>query len=206
MSMFDVRSLRNKFSDLKTLATFEDFHIIAVSESWINTENRDFLAEYHLPGYSIFTCERQNKKSGGVFFYVKARLNPIVLQTEKIDNVDVTFLQFKTRSKKIIIGLIYRLPAHNNNIDRKLFDQIIEVSNSFESVIFGDFNLPVTSWENSLKSHVSHDLYNNLLESGLSQHVSKLMRDNNMLDFVFSTNDGLVSNVNTGPVIQYQRP
>ena len=95
------------------------------------------------------------------------------MQTEKIDNVDVIFLQLKTHSKKIIIELIYRRLAHNNNSDRKLFDQIIEVINSFESVIFGDFNLPVTSWVNSLKSHMGHDLYNNLLENGLSQHVSK---------------------------------
>ena len=80
--MFNVRSLRNKFSDLEALATSKDFHIIAVSESWINTKNRDILAEYNLPSYSIFSCERQNKK-GGVIFYVKANLKPTVLQTEK---------------------------------------------------------------------------------------------------------------------------
>ena len=70
--MFNARSLRNELLDLE--AKSEDFHIIAVSESWINTENRDFLAEYNLPSYSIFSCERQNKKGGGVLFYVKASL------------------------------------------------------------------------------------------------------------------------------------
>ena len=80
--MFNVCSFRNKFSDLEALATSEDFHIIAVSESWINTENRDFLEEYSLPSYSIFSCERHNKKCGGVLFYVKANLKPIVLQTK----------------------------------------------------------------------------------------------------------------------------
>ena len=64
--MFNARSLRNKFSDLEAFASTEDFHIIAVSESWIYTENRDFLALYNLPSYSIFSCERQNKKV--VFF------------------------------------------------------------------------------------------------------------------------------------------
>ena len=78
-------------------------------------------------------------------FYVKASLNLTVLQTKKIDNVDVTFLQIETHSKKIIIRLIYRPPIHNINSDRKVYDQIIKVSNSFESVIFGDFNLPVLS-------------------------------------------------------------
>ena len=40
--MFNARSLRNKFSDLEALAISEEFHIIGISESWINTENRDF--------------------------------------------------------------------------------------------------------------------------------------------------------------------
>ena len=44
---------------------------VTSAEQWINTENRDFLAEYNLPSYSIFSCERQNKK-GGVLFNVKA--------------------------------------------------------------------------------------------------------------------------------------
>ena len=46
---------------------------------------------------------------------------------------------------------------------------------------------------------MDHDLYNNLLESDLSQDVSKPTRSDNILDLVFSSNDGLVSNVNTGP-------
>ena len=46
---------------------------------------------------------------------------------------------------------------------------------------------------------MDHDLHNNLLKSGFSQHVNKPMRSDNILDLIFSINDGLVSNVNTGP-------
>ena len=60
-------------------------------------------------------------------------------------------------------------------------------------------NLFVNSWENRLKSHMGHDLYNNLLESGRSQHVNKPTRGDNMLDPVCSTNDSLINNVTTGP-------
>ena len=110
---------------------------------------------------------------------------------KKIDNLNVIFLQLETHSKKIVIGLIYRPPTHNINSNRKLYDKIIKVNNSFESVIFGDFK--------SLKSQMSHDLYNNLLKSSLSQHLNQPTRSDNILDLIFSTNDGLVSNVNTGP-------
>ena len=42
---------------------------------------------------------------------------------------------------------------------------------------------------------MSHDLYTNLLESGLSQHVNKPTRGYNVLDLIYLTNDGLVNNV-----------
>ena len=115
----------------------------------------------------------------------------MVLQTKKIDNVDVIISQLKTHWKIIVIGIIYG--------DRKLYYKIIEVGNSFESVIFGDFNLAVNAWECRLKSHMVHDWNNDLLESGQSQHVNKHTRGDNVLDRVFSTNNSLVSNVTTGP-------
>ena len=71
--MFNTYSLRNKFPDLEALATSEEFHIIGILESWINTENRDFFAEHNLPNYSMFSCKRK-LKGGGVLFYVKTSL------------------------------------------------------------------------------------------------------------------------------------
>ena len=41
----NARSLRNKFHNLAAIAFLENFDIIGVTESWINTEKRDFLAE-----------------------------------------------------------------------------------------------------------------------------------------------------------------
>ena len=50
---------------------------------WLITQIIDFLAEYNLSNYSMFRCEWQNKKGGGVLFYVKANLNSTVFQTKK---------------------------------------------------------------------------------------------------------------------------
>ena len=72
-----ARSLRNKFTDLEALAATEDYHVIGVTESWLNTASRDFLAEYQLPGYVLFSCERKNRAGGSVLLYVKACLHPI---------------------------------------------------------------------------------------------------------------------------------
>ncbi len=64
----NARSIRNKFLDLKELAATDKFDIIAITESWLNTKDRDFVAEYILPGYSIFSCDRDNRAGGAVIF------------------------------------------------------------------------------------------------------------------------------------------
>ena len=118
---------------------------------------------------------------------------------KKINNVDTVFVQLIIRSRKIIIGLIYRPPSLSASTDKKLFDLISDTSNTSESIIFGDFNLPVASWGSNIACHSGHSLYDSLLESALIQHVHEPTRGTNILDLIFSTNDSLISNVIVGP-------
>ncbi len=46
------------FLDLEELVATEKFDIIAITESWLNTKDRDFLAEYNLPRYSISSLHK----------------------------------------------------------------------------------------------------------------------------------------------------
>ena len=71
--------MRNKFHDLAAIAFLENFDIIGVTESWVNTEKRDFLAEYDIQGYSLFNCEKSERTGGGMFLYVKPHLHPQVI-------------------------------------------------------------------------------------------------------------------------------
>ncbi len=50
------------FLDLEELVAIEKFDIIAITESWLNSKDRDFLAEYNLPGYSIFSYDRKTNR------------------------------------------------------------------------------------------------------------------------------------------------
>ena len=54
----------------------------------------------------MFSCELQNK-IGVVLIYVKASLNSMILQTEKIDNVDDTFKENCYRTHLYIISTEY---------------------------------------------------------------------------------------------------
>ena len=43
-----VHSIRNKFVDLEEIVLADNYDIIGITESWLNTEDRDYLAEYSL--------------------------------------------------------------------------------------------------------------------------------------------------------------
>ena len=178
----------------------DHYHIIGVTESWLDMSNRDYIAEFQLSGYTIFSCERENRIGGGVILYIHSSLHPISIKIEPINGMDIVFIKLKNNSSRKILGLIYRPPARPAEIDRLLFESISETIRQCETIIMGDFNLPVTRWRNPLRYHTGHDLYTNLLESELHQHVHEPTLDLNTLDLILSTSKDLVSNVNVGPV------
>ena len=194
--------MRNKFEDLETLAATDLYHIIGVTESWLDTSNRDFLAEFNLPGYSIFSCERENRMGGGVILYVHNSLQPSLVKTDEVPNVNTLFVEVRSECGKtrLIIGLVYRPPGQPLENDNKLYDLMLETSNRCETVIMGDFNLPVSKWGDPLNSHTGRDLYTNLQECDFYQCVNKPTRENNILDLIFTTTENLISEVNIGPV------
>ena len=94
--------MRNKFHDLAAIAFLENFDIIGV-----NTEKRDFLAEYNIQGYSLFSCERSERTGGGVLLYVKPHLHPQVITKPQISNIDVKYVQILSGSEKLILTLVF---------------------------------------------------------------------------------------------------
>ena len=195
----NARSLRNKFSDLEEIAFTENFDIIGVTESWLNVEVRDYLAEYKIPGYTMFDKSRVNRNGGGILFYIKENLNPVLLSKPSIANIDVLVILLRNNQGiKLALTLIYRPPAQSVQTDSDIFDQISEISDTHDTVILGDLNLPTTKWGEPLISHHGHDLYNNLKESSLTQFVQNPTRGNHVLDLVLATNEELVEHLNVG--------
>ena len=181
---------------MEEIAFTDNYDIIGITETWLNTANRDFLAEYKLPGYTMFEKSRTDRNGGGILLYVKDHLNPVNLTKPQIVNIDTLYLILKDKhGKKIAIGLIYRPPAQPVHTDREIYEQISEICNSQDTVLMGDFNLPVPKWGEPINLHNGHDLYANLQESSLTQLVHFPTRGNNILDLVFTTNDDLIENV-----------
>ncbi len=81
--------------------------------------------------------------------------------------MDLNFVELRSHNNKAIVNLICRPPGQSPETDNKLFDVVIETCGHFETILIGDFNLPVTSWGDTLRSHSGHELYNYILESEL---------------------------------------
>lgn len=129
------------------MALSEKYDIIGVTESWLNLEVRDFLAEYNIPGYSIFEKSRVNRNGGGILLYIKTSLNPVQISKPPIANVDALYVSLKgNNGTKLAIVLLYRPPAQSVQTDRDIYEQISELSDVHDAIILGDLNLPVKQW------------------------------------------------------------
>ena len=82
---------------MEALASMENYHFIGVTESWLDTSSRDFIAEYSLPDYTIFSCERENRVGGGAILYVQNSLHPTLVKTENVNKIDTVFMEIKKK-------------------------------------------------------------------------------------------------------------
>ena len=50
----NARSIRNKIEDLRCVLESEDFDIVAITETFIDTQNIDLASEYHIDNFTFF--------------------------------------------------------------------------------------------------------------------------------------------------------
>jgi hypothetical protein len=190
----NVQSLKNKFNELKLQIIYENYDIIGLTETWIN-EN-DFIHEYNIPGYCLFSVHRE-KRGGGVLLLIKNKLNPVLLQSDKIVNIDSLFVELTTvGNKKLRLGIYYRPPAQSNETDNQIATNIDNnVNTTREVVIMGDFNLPCKVWSEPFSHHTGKILYDFICISELNQMVNFPTRGENILDLVLTTDSELIKNI-----------
>ena len=74
-----MQSLLPKIDELIALIQVENFDVIAINETWLDTQNNHLLAEVAMRGYKVFHVDKPTPtgRSGGPIMYVKNTLNPI---------------------------------------------------------------------------------------------------------------------------------
>ena len=74
----NVQSLSPKIDELIALLEVENFDVIGLNETWLDTENKNLLAEDAIHGYKDFHVDKQTSTGSGgrSIMYVKNKLNP----------------------------------------------------------------------------------------------------------------------------------
>ncbi len=58
---FNAPSLRNKIDEVQCLTITEDFDVIAVTETFINTTSNGLISEYNIDDFIFFSKDRDNR-------------------------------------------------------------------------------------------------------------------------------------------------
>lgn len=153
----NIRSLVPSFADLKCLLLHEEFHILAVTETWLSPEYPDALVD--VPGYQLFRMDRVSR-GGGIGVYVSTGLKCRVIDVSAVPGgaslVEQLWIEVVFRNTKILVGSLYRPPMVHYKQLSCIENLLSVLSVSYNcTILMGDLNINwlVTNLESSyLKS------------------------------------------------------
>jgi hypothetical protein len=187
---------------------------VCITESHLTAEVKD--GEIQISEMTIFRCDRESTKKGGVVIYVN---NKFAASTEVILSSStglVEMLVLKITRLNLILVTIYRPPRCPINDFSMAFTELERILNEQQAptpniIITGDFNFPNICWESEQMQNVqgvSRDdrsqadkIFYLISSHCLYQHVNKPTREENILDLFFTNNDELVNDIEIIPTI-----
>ena len=202
-------SITNKLNEIETYANFYEADIILISEHLPKNPSNicNFNNVYHLDGYNCI----ENNKGRGVCIFYKNFLE--VTLHEKVNQMfePSLFINIKTEHKPLNIGLVYRSPNCDEQLNNKLNKQISFAFKKLNNlVIFGDFNHPSIDWEfNYCKKNEEHCASKFLFELtklNISQVITSDTHHKpnckpSLIDLILSKKPELLSNIKQNPPI-----
>ena len=221
----------NKIDELKhCLLVYKNIDIVCISETHLNKNILD--SELFINGYKFFRKDRnfdihaeelinvsdEFSNGGGSIIYFKDSLNVNLAGAFSNKAPDSLAIEVDSSIGKLCIACVYRSPNLNSILNSALLTCINDIcneSNSFETVLLGDFNLPDVSWETGSLKNCNSSTHNKFLLQQLEfmdafntlglgwSLVNEITRSRmvqgvlqkSLLDQVLYTNDALVSDV-----------
>ena len=99
-----------------------------------------------------------------------------------------------SKNSHLLVEVCYRSPSSTTEENMQL-TKVIETAANNCALIFGDFKYPSIDWENLDADNSKRHFLNLVTDSFLTQHVSSSTRGSNILDLVFTTEPGMVKEV-----------
>lgn len=135
-----MRSICNKFPDLREFVSDNSFTAVAVTETWLQPSFPDSM--FHIPGYNLIRQDRPGR-AGGVAVYLIDSCSFSVLDKGVHETVEYLILKICFKRVALGIAVVYR-PDDCNHANLNILTDIIVCfsSNNIDKfVILGDFNV-----------------------------------------------------------------
>ena len=198
----NARSIRNKMTELGIIAMNEDLDIILISESWVNTETRDFSGEVCLPGYSLFHKDRTNgREGGGVLMLCKESLQVIEIHCHANNHDIVSVELIGNNRKKVQLTLVYRPGKITAEQDIELYEKLNTLITAQYSIVIGDLNLPHINFGTREASAPGLRFLDFMDNKFMSQMITEPTRGNNILDLLLCTHESMVDEIEIGETL-----
>ena len=124
------------FSEFCHIFVNSEIDIVAVSETFFKDSSN-----MEIPGYNVFSVNRNEKRGGGVALYVREGINSKILckSTGESSQPEFILMDITLNSEKILVMSIYRPPkvGYMDNVEKELFKYMSEYK---YTVICGDLN------------------------------------------------------------------
>ncbi|CAI9604872.1 unnamed protein product, partial [Staurois parvus] len=155
-----------------------NYNLIGIAESWLHSSHNWAI---NIPGYVLIRRDRVNRKGGGVCLYVRSDLRASVkenLVDGECDEAEVLWVELHmwVCTIKVIIGVCYRPPSVNEEVETQLLAQIQRAARAGTVIIMGDFNYPEIDWNNGSTGTVKGQTFLNLLQDNfMVQFIESLL-------------------------------
>ena len=104
------------------------------------------------------------------------------------DRVESIWIRIKEKANTtdVIVGFCYKPPTQDEEVDKRLYKQLGEVSRSLPLVLVGKFNFPDICWNyNTADREQSQRFLEYVGDKFLKQLVREPTRGSNILDLLF---------------------
>ena len=192
---FNARSLSNNFKlhELIEISNEKNLHIIGIVETWLHSNIDN--GEINIPGFTIYRKDRDGQRGGGIILYIKNNL------ISRLYDVNIEILCEgivceigNVNNDGILMAVIYKAPNASEEEVNNMYQIIKNITNK-HALIMGDFNFPNINWHEHSCDNNSEKFLELIEDCFLHQHVTEPTRGNNILDLIFTTEEGMVSNL-----------
>ena len=183
--LLNYYSICSTFDEFSVMLNMYQFNIISLSETWLK-DNKYLLDYVNIPGCNFEYRNRDNRRGGGVGFYLQEDVSykvrrDIVRMDESIEHLWFE-IQGKNKHSSYLFGSFYQ-PSSIESVKRdwlERFDRVlINLMRNWDGIIIltGDFNIDLINGD-----RITASKYKDILDSyGLYQHITSPTRLNKTL-------------------------